>query len=372
MSGIAMVAYNLARESAHRGLRTSLVSFSNGHDRMRSCVDNISVERIRHRSILSFPRIDLSYAGPLAWHGLRQAVDIAHIHSNPYHLRPLRAKCRVLHLHTPDFPSIPSYRKSVNCADAVIFCSAALMELATSALGTIEPTCYVVPNGVALERFGGNECDGWRFREQFGISHDTFLILFAGNLIEEKGPHVLIKALERLRDLTDRPFKLVIAGSSTLWKIAGQHPSETSYEHELVRFADPSLVTFIGALTQDEMPAAYAAADLFVCPSVWQEPLGIVIQEAMAAGKAVVASRVGGIPELVRDGGTGLLVEPDNPSALAQAIAACVNDVRWCAVLGEAGMRRAQDFSWPRIADTIQQIYERALRSAAGPGKETA
>jgi starch synthase len=100
----------------------------------------------------------------------------------------------------------------------------------------------------------------------------------------------------------------------------------------------------------------------FVCPSVY-EPLGIVNLEAMACGTAVVASRVGGIPEVVSDGVTGLLVPPDDPAALAAALNALVRDPARAARYGQAGRDRAvAEFSWQTVAAETAALYAELVR----------
>jgi starch synthase len=96
---------------------------------------------------------------------------------------------------------------------------------------------------------------------------------------------------------------------------------------------------------------------MFVCPSVY-EPLGIVNLEAMACSTAVVASRVGGIPEVVAEGATGLLVPPDDPAALADAMNALLRNPGRAEALGRAGRLRAVDeFSWDAVAAQTAALY---------------
>ena len=98
-------------------------------------------------------------------------------------------------------------------------------------------------------------------------------------------------------------------------------------------------------------------ATVFVCPSIY-EPLGIVNLEAMACHTAVVASRVGGIPEVVVDGETGLLVPPEDPDALARAINELVADPARAQRMGEAGRVRAvEEFGWDRVAEKTAELY---------------
>jgi starch synthase len=112
-----------------------------------------------------------------------------------------------------------------------------------------------------------------------------------------------------------------------------------------------------GMLPKPEVIQLLSHARVFCCPSVY-EPLGIVNLEAMACGAAVVASRVGGIPEVVADGETGLLVPPDDPPALAAALNELLADPTRAAQLGAAGRKRAvAEFGWPQIAAQTAELY---------------
>jgi len=103
-------------------------------------------------------------------------------------------------------------------------------------------------------------------------------------------------------------------------------------------------------------------ATVFACPSLY-EPLGIVNLEAMACGTAVVASAVGGIPEVVSDGETGLLVPPDDPGALAGALGALIADPARAAALGRAGRERAvAEFGWQAVAAQTAALYAELVR----------
>jgi starch synthase len=106
-------------------------------------------------------------------------------------------------------------------------------------------------------------------------------------------------------------------------------------------------------------------ATVFACPSLY-EPLGIVNLEAMACGTAVVGSAVGGIPEVVADGRTGLLVPPDDPAALATALNALVGDGGRAAALGRAGRDRAvAEFGWQAVAAQTAALYTKIASSRA-------
>jgi starch synthase len=119
-----------------------------------------------------------------------------------------------------------------------------------------------------------------------------------------------------------------------------------------------------------EVVQLYSHAAVFVCPSIY-EPFGLINLEAMACGTPVVASRVGGIPEVVVDGETGWLVEPGDATALGQALREALADPERARRMGEAGRRRVEaHFSWDRIADRTMIVYGEAIdsKSASGGG----
>jgi glycosyltransferase involved in cell wall biosynthesis len=145
-------------------------------------------------------------------------------------------------------------------------------------------------------------------RASFGWADDERIVLFAGNLIPRKAPEVLVEAFARLRR-AGTADRLVICGDGEM-----RGAVEAAAEASGLRDA----VTLTGALPPDRLAAAMSAADVFVLPSL-AEPLGVVLLEAMACGTPCVASRVGGIPEVLTEG-SGLLVPPGDPEALAAGI----------------------------------------------------
>jgi glycosyltransferase involved in cell wall biosynthesis len=121
-------------------------------------------------------------------------------------------------------------------------------------------------------------------------------------------------------------------------------------------------VHFVGALSRTEMPFALAAADIVVVPSLWDEPFGTIVVEAMAAGAPVIAYRSGGIPESIEDNITGILVQPGNMSGLADAIIYLYQHTPVRRQMAAAARQRAADrFTWEIAAQKIDRIYEMAL-----------
>jgi glycosyltransferase involved in cell wall biosynthesis len=136
-------------------------------------------------------------------------------------------------------------------------------------------------------------------------------ILYAGKLSWGKGPHLLIEALpDILRTFSDRPIALTVAGQGPLRRHLEQRARDLQV-HQVVRF--------LGQVSRDRMETLLAQADVVVVPSIVQEAFGRVALEALLAGAPVVASSRGGLPEIVEDGVTGLVVDPE-PRQIADAV----------------------------------------------------
>jgi glycosyltransferase involved in cell wall biosynthesis len=113
------------------------------------------------------------------------------------------------------------------------------------------------------------------------------------------------------------------------------------------------------------MPAVFTAADVVAVPSTWQEPFGYTVVEAFAACRPVIASRVGGIPEIVTPE-TGYLTAPGDAEEIEQAITALARNPAQRAAMGEAALRRVQDFSVDKCVQGIEAVYEAVMRKTLG------
>jgi glycosyltransferase involved in cell wall biosynthesis len=187
-----------------------------------------------------------------------------------------------------------------------------------------------------------------------------FSVLFVGRLIERKGVSCLIRALGRVDDRRVRAL------------IVGEGPERRRLE-ELARAEGlAGRVEFWGRVSNERLRDAYAAADAFVLPSVVDsrgdtEGLGVVLLEAMNYRVPVIGSNIGGIPDIVIDGHSGLLVPPNDVGALAEAIRRLVGSPELARALGEAGYRHLrQRFSWETIIDRWERLYDAALAGRPG------
>ncbi|HXZ65755.1 MAG TPA: glycogen synthase [Streptosporangiaceae bacterium] len=186
--------------------------------------------------------------------------------------------------------------------------------------------------------------------DRHGIDPGAPSVVFVGRVTRQKGLSVLLRAAARL----DPGAQLVLC--------AGQ-PDTAELQAEVTELVDglrssrSGVIWIPGMLPKSDVVQILSHATAFVCPSLY-EPLGIVNLEAMACGCAVVASAVGGIPEVVADGVTGLLVPPGDEALLAMAINGLIRDPSRAARLGARGRERAMaEFSWANIAAQTTDLY---------------
>jgi glycosyltransferase involved in cell wall biosynthesis len=192
-------------------------------------------------------------------------------------------------------------------------------------------------------------------RRALEAGEGTVVVLALASLVHRKGLDVLLEALARMQATGGSAVKDTIA-----W-IAGEGPERAALESLSERLGLSARVRFLGR--RDDAADLLAACDLLVLPSR-REGLGVSALEALAARRPVVASRVGGLAEAVVDGRTGLLVEPEDPSALAQALGRLSGDPALRRSLGEAGPDRlAQGFLASQMVAAYEKLYRSVLEA---------
>jgi glycosyltransferase involved in cell wall biosynthesis len=216
-------------------------------------------------------------------------------------------------------------------------------------MGASPDRITVVPCGVDLDHFrptGPTEPRGSRPR-----------VLVLGRLVERKGIGNVLTALTMLPDV-----ELVVAGGPPRDRLADDVDARRLQKlaHEL---GVASRVEFRGAVDRADVPALLRSADVVAC-CPWYEPFGIVAVEAMACGRPVVASAVGGLAESVVDGRTGLLVPPRQPNRIADALDRLLRDDGLRTRLGRAGARRSRRYGWDAIAAETLAVAEQICRCA--------
>jgi D-inositol-3-phosphate glycosyltransferase len=218
---------------------------------------------------------------------------------------------------------------------------------------------HVIPCGVDTALFTpGNTAAA---RATLGLDARPTL-LYVGRIAPIKGLVTLLDAVARLRDL-GRSVRLLVVGGDTDEPIA---PHEAYVRGRTCALGLCNAVTFLGAQPQAVLRDYYVAADVVVMPSYY-ESFGMVALEAMACGRPVIASRVGGLASTVRDGITGFLVPDGNADMLAQRLDRALADPALRARLGAAGVEWAAEHGWPRVARAICREYGSVAHPAAVP-----
>jgi len=289
-----------------------------------------------------------------------RAADAIHIHNRPQWARVLRdfgyEGSIVLHLHNDHLGhwSPGMLDELARELDVVATCSEYLGNTFTAKSSALAARTKVVLNGVNTDLFFPRE----EVRE-------PKTIFFVGRLHPEKGVLQLVQAYARVLEVHP-DAKLVIGGSTGF----GSHES-TPYVREVQALASsivknhPGSIQFSGYLHHDrDLPAWFQRATLFACPSIFQEPFGLVNVEAMACATPVVGSKRGGIPEVL--GETGLLIDPENIEAFADAMCKILGDPAHRAKLGSAALKRCREmFDWQVVAERWNSLLRSSAPEAA-------
>jgi starch synthase len=250
-------------------------------------------------------------------------------------------------------------RQAYETAEAIVAVSYGMRADVLDAYPFVDPArVHVIHNGIDTELYSPAEPGDVLGR--YGIDPTRPSVVFVGRITRQKGLRHLLRAAERF----DPEIQLVLcAGAPDTPEIA----AETTAAVEHLATSRTGVVWIHDMLPRDQLTRLLTAATVFVCPSVY-EPLGIVNLEAMACETAVVASAVGGIPEVVADGLTGTLVPyhavttEEFEIGLADAVNALCADPARAAAMGKAGRERAvHEFSWETIAHRTVELYQSLL-----------
>lgn len=212
----------------------------------------------------------------------------------------------------------------------------------------------VIPNGIDLARVAPPAPEDLAAVRAELAADDALVVSVVARLHPEKGQEHLFRAMPRVIDATAGRVVLLVAGTGSF---------RAQYEAEVRRLGVERHVRFLGF--RHDVARIFAISDVVVLPSV-AEGFGLVLAEAMALQRPIVATRVGGIPEVVEDGVTGLLVPPARPDALADAIVGLLKDPGRRVSLGHAGRRRVEvDFRFDVMMRRYEAVYETMLETEA-------
>lgn len=207
----------------------------------------------------------------------------------------------------------------------------------------------IIPNGVDLKRFTP---DGPEL-EQFNDGKKN--ILFVGRLEPRKGCMHLLRAFERVKKAYS-DVRLIIVGQGD--------EMQNSYKNWAARRKLGQDIVFTGCVSNEELPRYYRSADIFCSPATGSESFGVVLLEAMASGKPVVASNIDGYAGVVTDGAEGILFPPGDEKALSGVLIRLLNEPVLCRAMGERGMATAGRYSWKDVAMRVFDFYLETMGKA--------
>jgi len=203
----------------------------------------------------------------------------------------------------------------------------------------------IIPNGVDLEHFSPDVAPIEEFRD------GKLNILFVGRMEKRKGLNYLLDAFGRVKQELPNS-RLIAVGPGTRLR--------RKYEKKVTKSGLKDVV-FVGFASYEELPRYYKTADIFCAPATGSESFGIILLEAMALGKPIVASNIEGYAGVISDGVDGQLVPPKDSQSLAQALVSLLNDEPRRREMGAQGRAKALSYGWDSIARTILDYYHRVL-----------
>ena len=356
--GVTEHVHATATELTRRGhdVRVITSRFNDERD------EGLQVERIGRNVLIPYNRAYVDYTigwnlkGQLKALFRRHDFDLIHTHC------PAAPSLPLLAVAAAECPQVGTFHmtgrnrlqeafraplsRRMTLLDARVAVSATAQECAEHYFGG---SYRVIPNGVDVDRFhpDNEPFEQWR-------SADKINIVFVGRLDPRKGVNHLIASIPRVVERTRGRARFLIVGDSYLRRKLEASVRADMREH----------VSFIGAVPARDLPRWYATADIFVSPATGNESFGIVLLEAMASGRPVVCSDIPGYRSAVVPDYNGVLHEPGNVEALADALCVLVANDERRTMLSINGRKRALEFAWPRVTDEIEAVYRSLI---AGP-----
>lgn len=380
--GLESTFYNLSREQVNLGLNVHIICRGYPRQKKFEEIDGIRVHRVMvpYNLFMLYNLFKLNY---------QAGIDIIHAHATSgftyavlkNFLYDKWAKSFIAHVHgttkgirwawskvAPDALSEETIKRRAERqasilretimwknADALIAHSEFLREELVDLYGISRKNVFIVPNGVDLHTFYPRKSRE-TILKSVGLDSRSHIVLYLGGFRPVKGPLYIAKALEKIHD-TFENVKVLFVG--------GKHSLDETYEKSAMKLVknlqEKGAMRIFRNIPHIRLPHYYSAADAVVLPSIY-EGFPKVILEAMACGTPIIASAVGAIPEVIRNGETGILVEPANSDELADAIITMVSNPELRKKLGSKGRILVEEnFTWEHAAKRTLAIYEKLL-----------
>ena len=365
--GVTIHVSQLARELGRSGHEVQVLA---PHSPSRECQDRDLLVPLGRSVPLpsggSIARVSLSWWLARRIRALleREQYDVIHLHepmapilpltvleySNTVNVGTFHACHNRQHLYKMSRPVIKRWRSRLHGSIAV---SPAAMRYVSGAF----PGDYeIIPNGIDVDHFSQRAAPWPQYQD--GKTN----IIFVGRLEKRKGLRYLLEAYGRLKwDMPD--LRLIVVGPG--------NPDKDSYH--VLSSQNLQDVEFVGRVPYEDLPRYYASADIFCSPATGAESFGIVLLEAMAAGRPVVASDIEGYRGVMQHGHQGLLFQNKNVESLSAQLETLIRNPEQRRAMGQRGRATAQRYRWQLVARQVEQYYQSCIQVAHGlVGQRTA
>lgn len=355
VAGTEIATYNIAKHLAKRGHEVHVItSLDEGLPKesieQSFYVHRIKIPQMRFLGIIVFwlkalPL--LKRLKPDMVHGQSTTMGIVGFLAKKLLKKPYTVYARGSEVYLPWLFKTPISKLVLRRADVVI---ALTEDMKTEMQKIYSRDVAVIPNGIDLESYEDLPTKE-ASRQRLALNNNDKIILFVGTLRPVKGLKYLIQAMNIIRQ-KDTKARLMLIG----------YGEERQSLEGLVKELDlGDRVTFVGKVPNEKVPEYMSASDVFVLPSV-SEGFPVVILEAMASGLPIVATKVGGLPEIVKDGESGFLVEPSNPEQLADRVLTLLKneDSRQRMIMNNRN--KVQQYSWENTVGQLEAIYSRVVK----------
>lgn len=359
LAGTEIATYNIAKHLARRGHEVHVItSLDKGLPKEsmeeRFHVHRISWGKIRFLSVVSF-------WVKTFWCLKKIKPDIVHIQSVGMGIPGLLAKTFLkkpfvvygrgseVYLHST-FKSTLSKLVLKNAGDVI----ALTEDMKNEMQKFCDRDILVIPNGIDPEVF--KDLSGEMARTRLEIGDNASVILFVGRLHPVKGVGYLIESIGIVKN-KNRNVRLFLVGDG----------EERIYLENLVKdLVLDDYVRFIGAVPNEKVLEYMVAADVFVLPSL-SEGFPVVILEAMASGLAIITTKVGGLPEVIKNKENGFLVEPKNPEEIAENILLLLEDDELREGISRNNMKIVGEYTWESVVGRLERVYREHLYTSDPP-----
>lgn len=324
---------------------------------------NLHYKRFSYRS----PR---GYLKKVVSHLKKHKPDIVMVENRPAYVLYIKKKLPrlpiVLNMHSTVFASPPAIKRSAmhqvsRKSDALITNSKYLKKWYTRHFPQFKKKAHGVHLGIDSEPYEKAKNKDKKIRKlkkKLKIKGKNQTILFVGRIMKEKGIHLVLDIMPKLIKKYPK-VKLVITGASRYGRNI-----RTPYVRRIYRKASRlgKHVVFTGFIRPHKIPYIYQLADVVVIPSLWHEPFGRVNLEAMSSQKVVLASKRGGIPEVIRHEKDGLIVKTHKKKKLYKALSKLLASEELRQELGKNGWERSKEFTWEKTTERYLEIFESLVR----------